>query len=290
VTITVCWKWVAMGDDSDIADARWSGVSPADEAALEIALELGPAHGDVTVVCVGPPAADTALREAMAAGARRAVRIDSGAPMESCSVAIALAAHAASSDFVICGDYSLDRGTGSVPAFLAHELGSAQALGLVEVETSTATSGRLRVLRRLDGGRREVLDVAAPAVLSVEGSVRRLRRSSLAAALKAKSAVIEVEPSPADTVHGAAPSLSVPVLVVPYRPRARMLPAPAGSVLTRVREILDVGGHHGVSGEPVELTPPEAAARIVDQLARWGYLDAVGQIARDQDAAVDATR
>ena len=78
----------------------------------------------------------------------------------------------------------MDRGTGSVPAFLAHELGNAQALGLVEVDTGHAVDRAVdcACVRRLDGGRREVLDVAAPAVLSVEGSVRRLRRAPLAAA------------------------------------------------------------------------------------------------------------
>ncbi len=286
MTITVCWKWVAIGDDSDIEDARWAGVSAADEAALELGLELEPFHGDVTVVCVGPAAADSALRDALAAGARRAVRIDSGIQMESRSVADAIAVQAASSDLVICGDYSLDRGTGSVPAFLAHELGVAQALGLVELERSTGSTGDLRGLRRLDGGRREVLDITAPVVLSVEGSVRRLRRSSLAAALHAKSAAIDVVVSPADSVPG-----TTPVLVAPYRPRARALPAPAGSVLTRVREILDVGGHHGASGEALELTPSEAAERIVDQLRRWGYVEADSHTtALRQDAGTDAPR
>ena len=35
---------------------------------------------------------------------------------------------------VLCGDRSADRGTGALPAFLAHELGAAQALGLVRLE------------------------------------------------------------------------------------------------------------------------------------------------------------
>ena len=268
MTITVCWKWVSPGDDPDTTDARWAGVSAADEAALEVALELGAAHGPVTVVCAGPDAADTVLRDAIAAGAARAVRIEAGAHPASQAVALALSEVAAESDFVVCGDYSLDRGTGSVPAYLAHELDVAQALGLVEVESATAASGRVRVIRRLDGGRREVLDVDAPAVLSVEGSVRRLRRSSLAAALRSKSATIEVVPSSLDAVHDTVPSS-----IVPYRPRARALSAPAGPVLARVREILDVGGPATPGAEAVELAPTVAAVRIVEQLQRWGYLE-----------------
>jgi electron transfer flavoprotein beta subunit len=274
MTVAVCWKWVSSGDD---ADARWAGVSPADHAALELALELQPTHGAVTVVCVGPPGADAALREALAAGAAVAVRVDAGAghsdhELGSREVADALAPVVADADFVVCGDYSLDRGTGSVPAFLAHELGVAQALGLVEVELAAADDNTLRALRRLDGGRREVLEIHPPAVLSVEGSVRRLRRATLAATVSSKSADVEVIAfaRPSAPSHSREPGS--PAAVTPYRPRARALPAPTGSVLTRVREILDVGGH-SVSGETVELAPAEAAARIIEQLRRWGYLD-----------------
>jgi electron transfer flavoprotein beta subunit len=279
VTVAVCWKWVSSGDD---ADARWAGVSPADHAALELALELQPTHGAVTVVCVGPPGADAALREALAAGAAVAVRIDAGAAshsdheLGSREVADALAPVVADADFVVCGDYSLDRGTGSVPAVLAHELGAAQALGLVEVDLGPDDRSTLRALRRLDGGRREVLEIHPPAVLSLEGSVRRLRRATLAATVSSKSADVEVitfARAPAPT-HGVEPG--APAVISPYRPRARTLPGPTGSVLTRVREILDVGGHDSVSGETVELAPAEAAARIIEQLRRWGYLDEVG--------------
>jgi electron transfer flavoprotein beta subunit len=275
MTLAVCWKWVSSSDGAD--DARWAGVSPADEAALELALELEPVHGSVTVVCVGPRGADTVLRDALAAGATRAVRIDSDVDADSRDVANALATVVGDADFVLCGDYSRDRGTGSVPAFLAHELGIAQALGLVELDTQVgpgdATRPR-RGLRRLDGGRREVLDITAPAVISVEGSVRRLRRASLSAAVRAKSADIETVLPSSPTLDTAA-THHVPALVTPYRPRARSLPAPAGSVLTRVREILDVGGVEESNSETVTLEPADAAARILDQLERWGHLTAL---------------
>ncbi len=194
--VTVCWKWVAV--DGASADERWAGVSAADEAALEIGLRLaglgdgGANRGEVTVVCVGPAGADSVLRDALAAGASTAVRIDAtDAASRDVAAAIALVAH--DSDVVVCGDYSLDRGTGSVPAYLAADLNVAQALGLVDIDTG---SSPLRVVRRLDGGRREVLDVPTPAVISVEGSLTRLRRASLAATLQAKAMPITVVKGP----------------------------------------------------------------------------------------------
>ncbi len=272
--IAVCWKWVSIGDPGgpSSSDTRWAGVSAADEAALETALRLhdagssvsGGDEGSVTVVCLGPPAADDALRKAIAAGASRAVRIDGSTSLDSRNVAIELSAVVGGSDLVVCGDFSLDRGTGSVPAFLARELGAAQALGLLEVAVP-AGGGTLRCLRRLDGGRREVLDVRAPAVISVEGSVARLRRASLGAVLGSKDAPLTVVRAGADEHATAA-------VVFPYRPRARVLPPPHGDVLDRVRGILDVGGSHASHGEVVVLEPVAAAQRIVEQLTAWGYL------------------
>ncbi|CAN5447743.1 hypothetical protein BH23ACT3_BH23ACT3_19370 [soil metagenome] len=273
--IAVCWKWVDLE-----GDVRRAGVSAADKAALETALEIAAsldsgadehaAPAEVVVVALGPPGADTVLREAVAAGAHRAVRVDGSTDLPSDRVAAALAGVLRGSDFVVCGDYSPDRGSGSVPAFLAGELGAAQALGLIQL----AVDGRLtehgapavRALRRLDGGRREQLTVTAPAVLSVEGSVATLRRAPLPAQLAAKQAVIEVVDGPeADDQHAET--------VRPFRPRPRVVPAPEGDgALDRIRALTDAGAAV-VHGETVTLEPPEAAARIVVALTEWGYLE-----------------
>jgi electron transfer flavoprotein beta subunit len=262
MTIAVCWKWLAEGDDE-----RWAGVSPADEAALELALRLAEARDDtVTVVTAGPPGATRGLRAALAVGATRAVRVDVPAGLRSDAVADALAAalSPAGPDLVLCGDYSLDRGSGSVPALVAAALGARQALGVVELDPRA--TGAVHVVRRLDGGRREELSVEPRAVISVEGSVARLRRASLTAELAARSAPIE-------EVAGPRAPVEEPVDVRPYRPRARVLPAPAGpDSLARVRALTtsaDTVGH----GEVVVAEPAQAAARIVAALRDWGYLD-----------------
>jgi electron transfer flavoprotein beta subunit len=264
MNVLVCWKWVAPDDDE-----RWAGVSAADHAALEVALVLAANNGgdaSVTVATVGPPAADAALRDAIARGARRAVRADAPRDLRSEAVARALAPLAADCTWVLCGDYSIDRGSGSVPALIAAHRDIAQALGLVDVRTDT--EGRLRALRRLDGGRREELAVSSPAVVSVEGSVARLRRASLTAELAARAATIEV-------VEGPTGPRELPFATGPYRPRARVLPAPTGGdVLTRIRAVMS-SGVEATHGETVTLDPPQAAARIVQALRGWGYVSAV---------------
>lgn len=264
--IAVCWKWVSL-DAERVADPRWSGVSSADEAALETALSIAPTHGaSVEVVCLGPVEADAVLRDARAVGADSVLRIDAAPDLDSAVVATALAQHLVDADLVVCGYASIDRGTGSVPAFLAGELGCSQALGLVRVGITVDDGAPLRVTRRLDGGRREVLDVTLPAVLSVEGSVARLRRAPLAASLTSRREAVRSVPGP----HGHPAEAEVH----PYRPRTRALPAPVGGSLDRVRQILDVGGGGESHAELVTLDPPAAAARIVEQLHEWGYLHA----------------
>jgi electron transfer flavoprotein beta subunit len=257
--IVACWKWAPAGSDD-----RTGGISPSDEAALEVALRLAEASRDeITVVSAAPAAAERSLREALAAGAGRALRIDARCGLTSAAVAAAIAGVAVGARWVVCGDASADRGTGAVPAFLAAELDAAQVLGLVGVEV--VEGGRVRAVRRLDGGRREVLAVAPPAVLSVEGAVARLRRASLTAELESRHAVIDVVPGPAGPVEEVH-------TVRPYRPRPRERPAPTGDPLGRIRELTATGSEPSAHAEVVTLDPAAAADRILAALRDWGYL------------------
>jgi len=268
MTVLVCLKWVAHPGEPH--DERYAGASPADRAALELALQQAAAIGTtVTAVTVGPKGADRVLRDAFAAGATRLVRVDTRADTDSTEVADAIArvAGLCGASWVWCGDYSLDRGTGSVPAFVAAALGARQALGSIAVQIGAYT---VEVTRRLDGGRRELLEVESPAVLSVEGSVATLRRASLSAARSATSVEVEVLSSPAGSTTADGHAGAV---VRPYRPRARALAAPPGaSTLDRLRVLTDAAAAAGARGETVHLPPEDAAARIVDALDRWGWL------------------
>jgi electron transfer flavoprotein beta subunit len=248
---------------------REAGLSYADEAALEWALAIAEAWGGaVEVISVGTIAADAMLRDAHAVGAARAVRVDGPLDASSAQVAVAVAAFARGADLVLCGDYSLDRGSGSVPAFIAAEMDVGQALGLVGI--TVGAPGNLAVVRRLDGGRRELLTVDGPSVLSVEGSTARLRRASLKASLAATRATIEV-------VGQTAPSHE-PIVAArhAYRPRARVVPPPAGATaLDRIRAVTAPVGAGTGRIDPIELSAAEAAEAIIDSLARWGYTDPV---------------
>jgi electron transfer flavoprotein beta subunit len=249
-------------------DGRSAGASDADGAALEWALRLGEAWGhDVLAATAGPRAAEGVLREARAAGAHRAVRADVPADAPSAPVAAALAGAVGDAAVVVCGNGSLDRGSGSVPAFLAHRLGAASALGLLTLDADAGAPGVVRAERRLDGGRRERLRVAAPAVLSVEAGAARLRRAPLGRLLAAAVEPVEVVAGPDDAV---APT---PARVRPFRPRPRVLPPPPAGLTARERVL-------ALTGALVERTPPrtlvlppaEAADALLEQLRAWGEL------------------
>jgi len=255
------------GEPGAAAAGQTLSASPADRAALETALQLAGAGEEVVAVSAGPSltadATDTLLREALAVGAARAVRVEIPAGTSSADVAAAIAPVITEARIVVCGDASLDRGSGAVPAFVAHHLKAAQALGLTTV--SPAGEG-LRVERRLDGGRREVLEVTAPAVLSVEEGLR-LRRASLAALIRAREAAIEVVTQPA-AIHAEGP----PERLRPYRapapaassqpapddPRARVLALTGMLAPARARRV-------------VEADPATCVDELLDYLAAHGY-------------------
>lgn len=259
--IFVCLKWAFYENEPD--DLRYASMSPADEAALELALRMGERTGSgVAAVCVGPKGAERVLRDALACGATTAIRIAAPAAPGSAVVAANVAALATNAAWVFCGDYSLDNGGGCVPAFIAAELRAQQALGLIEVSFA---ADHVECTRRLDGGRRETIKAQAPAVLSVEGATAQLRRGGLAALRSAATTAIKVVAMTGEVAIGDR-------AISPYRPRARALAGPVGErVLDRVRS-LTASTSSAARPEVETLDPTDAAARIVGALRDWGYL------------------
>ncbi|MFF5986865.1 mycofactocin-associated electron transfer flavoprotein beta subunit [Prauserella flavalba] len=255
-------------------DPRGAGPSEADRCALEHALRIAEAAGGrCAAVTLAPEPAEEMLRDALACGADAVLRVDvpswdSRVPDSGATTARALA-HAIRTELgepslVLTGDHSADRGTGSTPAFLAAELGCAQALGLVELSYA---DGELLALRRLDRGRRERLAVPLPAVCSVEPAGVRLRRAALPSTLAARRAEIPV-------VAGAVAAEPVTAHAArPFRPRAKELPPPPEAD-PRLRLLRLTGAHEHREPPRVVVTddPAEAADELLEYLRGKGYL------------------
>ncbi|MCU1600810.1 MAG: Electron transfer flavoprotein alpha/beta-subunit [Frankiales bacterium] len=251
-------------------DARTVAFSSSDAAAIEHGLQLASAWGARTLVLTaGGPECDGPLRDVAALGAevRRVAThgsyVEELAADERALARAMVSAMGERPDLVLCADRSADRGTGALPAFVAHELGVVQAPGLVSLERD---GNELIAERRLDFGRRERMRVPLPAVCSVEAAGTRLRRASLPASLAAARFEVPVAevavPGPAVRVLGSRAA----------RPRPRHLPAPTGS--SRERLLALTGAL--LSHEPPTVIGPVdasgAADALLEFLARNGYL------------------
>lgn len=250
-------------------DDRGATLSSTDAAALETALGLGETWGvPVTAVSVGRGRARMVLGEALMVGVDRAVQIDLADDADPAVVASALGVVVGSDSrsLVVAGAHGVDVASGAVPAFLAHELGAEQALGLLAVEPGEA--GNCEVIRRLDRGARERLAVGAPAVISVEGSVASLRRAGLRSVLATEESMIERVDA---AVVGGHPSILASATPRPWRPRAHVVESPVGvSALDRIRDLTGVGAP-AHQARTVEADPAEAATLILEQLGDWGF-------------------
>jgi electron transfer flavoprotein beta subunit len=240
------------------------GLSASDQCALELALHVAEReHLGVRAVTAGRRESDGVLRLALGAGATQVVRVDAHPDAPSADVAAAVAPEVRGARYIFCGDYSLDRGTGSVPAFVAGHLGLAQVLGSASVQWS---EDGLRVERRLDRGRREVVTVAAPAVVSVDGGLPPLRRAALPLVLRSETVAIPV----VATGRAEDPEAG---RVVPYRPRPHVLNGPDPNLPTRDR-LLALSGALSVFDPPrvVVASAEEAADELMAFLSARGYL------------------
>ena len=206
------------------------------------------------------------------------------------SLARAMAAAIRSIDapaLVLCGDRASDRGTGALPAFLAHELDAVQALGLVALEMDGAT---VIAERRLDAGRRERLRVPRPAVCSVEAAGVRLRRAPLSAAMATDEAPIPVAAASGTPGTQAAWPVRV-VRAAAYHPRTRIVPAPGGQAPhDRLVELAGVLVEHDPPTVVGPIDAPGGADALLEFLARNGYLDTEPRDPATSAGAGDTTR
>ena len=276
LSVVVALKWSVLVDEASVpGDAVASlnpnrfGLSLADRAALELGLRLSQRWGcPLTAVTVGPVSADGALRVADGVGVGDLRRIDRPADRSSSAVAADIAAVCSPGSLLIGGDASADRGSGTVGAFAAAVRGTPMALGLVNVEPAP-TPGVLTVERRLDRGGRERLEVRAPAVISVEGTVATLRRATLSGALAATQLAVAPQP-------GALGSTMAELAASPprqHRVRTRTVVAPSADLSPQARVLQLVGATRDRRGPRLEYLDAAAAAEaILRQLQEWGYL------------------
>jgi len=185
IRIDAAGKWI------DLADVEFT-MNESDAYALEEALQLKEAHGgEVVVLTAGPERVGKTIREALAKGADRAIHIaseteDALAAYDALGVAQLLVAAVKDEqvDLILTGLQSDDLGLGQTGVILAELLGLPHATLILKIEK---TETGIRVLRELEDGWFQHLELPTPAVLTVQSGNTKLRYATLMGIKKAKT-------------------------------------------------------------------------------------------------------
>ncbi len=173
-------------------------INPYDLFALEEAMRLRDQYGgEVTVLSMGPPMAEEALRRALGLGADKAVLITdrrfAGADTLATSYALAAALTKLGSerpiDVVFTGKQTIDGDTAQVGPGIARRLGLEQLTYVAAIDMLDRATGEIVVRRRAEGGL-QVLSSRLPCLVTVLEGVNEVRRGSIDDMLRAARAEI----------------------------------------------------------------------------------------------------
>ena len=181
--ITADENWV------EETDLSWE-ISECDEYALEESLKLVEKHGgEVIAVTVGSERAEKSMRKALAMGAARGILgVDSKNRSNSPhSIAATLTELLSQEhyDLILVGTQSDDLGYAQTGPMVAQMLGLTHATIVMEVE-ATPDSGKVRVLREMESGWFQRLEMSLPAVLTIQAGICKVRYPSLKGIMQAK--------------------------------------------------------------------------------------------------------
>jgi len=180
-------------------------INPFDLNSLEVAVQIcEKLNGKITAISMGPPSAESALREALAMGANRAILCTdkrfSGADTLATSFTLVGAIRKAGRfDLVICGEKTVDGDTGQVGPEVAELLGIPQITYTSELVD--VTKEKIVVISETGEGS-YLMESKFPLLLTVTNSINKPRSPGLKDRLRARESRIEVldEDSLADVV------------------------------------------------------------------------------------------
>ena len=187
-------KWI---NESDVSQQT----NESDGYALEEALRVKEAkgEGEVVVCTLGPQAAKTVIKDALARGADRAIHVvvDNSNKISPYQIAkaIADAIRDENADLVFAGLQSDDASYGQTGVVLAELLGIPHATIVIEVDRSSLGE-TLRVKRELESGWYQWFTYKLPSLLTIQSGISQIRYASLKGIMAAKKKEIkDVTPS-----------------------------------------------------------------------------------------------
>jgi electron transfer flavoprotein alpha/beta subunit len=168
-------------------------INPFDMHAIEAGLQIKEkVGGKVTILTMGPPQAENALRDAISMGADDAVlltdRAFAGSDTWATSYILSSAISKINADIIICGKQAIDGDTAQVGPEVAEFLNIPHISYIRRVEDITKSS--IKVQRLMDEGY-DIVESTLPVLLTVVKELNEPRLPSLRGKMAAKKAQIK---------------------------------------------------------------------------------------------------
>lgn len=224
-------------------DIKWV-INPYDEFALEEAIKLKQAKvaTEVIIISLAGAAAEQNIRDGLARGADRAVRLEDPAFAGSDALGrariIAAAAKAEGVELILTGRQAIDNDQSASGAMVAELLGWRQATW---VDKLTVEGGSFTADRAAGGGVRERIKGALPAVITADKGLNTPRYATLPNIMAAKKKAIVVKNAaaigldPSTVGAGAALAVDGTYSLPPARPAGKII---GGDAATAVKELV----------------------------------------------------
>ncbi len=216
-------------------------INPYDEYALEAAAQWveKEGSGEIVAVTVGPEAAVTTIRSAMAMGAHRAILVKHDQQfLDSITTAMALKAAIVADgqpDLILGGKSAVD--TEGVQT-LYHLAAALEYPVVNEVVKLDIGDGRAMVEKEIGGGTRQVIEMGLPAVIGATKGLNEPRYPKFPDIMKAKKKEIKtIELTDLDLEQASHASALASLESVPERKAAQIL---GGSLNDQVDELFDI--------------------------------------------------
>jgi electron transfer flavoprotein beta subunit len=220
-------------------------INPFDTYALEEGVRLKEKNGGkVTVITMGPPQAEDALREAISLGADEAILLSDSAFAGADTWATAYTLSRAITklgqyDIIICGRQTVDGDTGQVGPELAEMLDIPFVAYVSQIEE--IAEGYIRLQRMVEDGH-ELMETTLPAVITVVKEINVPRLPSLRGIARSKSASFPtwgIHELGADPDMVGLPGSSTQVIKVFFPQRICQAEMLEGNVESQVESLID---------------------------------------------------
>ena len=255
MNIIVCIKQVPNTTDVKIDPVKntliregvESVINPFDTYAIEEAVRLKERFtGKVTVVTMGPPQADAALREALSLGCDEAILVSdrkfAGSDTWATSYTLSCAIKKIGAfDVILCGKQASDGDTAQVGPGISTHLDIPQVTYVKKIEE--IKDGKARVERMTEEGY-DIVETPIPCLFTVVKEINTPRLPSLKGMMRSKSAKIaqwtaaDINADPKNIGLDGSPTRVVKIFTPPPRKGGEMLKGDTAEISQKLSELL----------------------------------------------------